>query len=122
VPNQELSGRAVAARRRRSARSAELKDRAPGPRARGHKPRAQASRRTRGGAGSEVPGRPGEERSKWRPPAELMSPRLRRLEKAQRTFLEYYELPHSPNHIEWLRRLAPQIGIASHPNATVRGE
>ena len=81
-------------------------------------------------------GRPGEERSKWRPPAELMSPRLRRLaliiamiyrqegqlEKAQRTLLEYYELPHSPNHIEWLRRLAPQIGIASHPNATVRGE
>ncbi len=38
------------------------------------------------------------------------------LEQGRRTFLEYYRSPHNPHHIEWLRRLAPQIGIASLPD------
>src|SRR5438552_13067651 len=34
-------------------------------------------------------------------------------ENAQRTFIEYYRSPHNPHHLEWLRQLAPQLGIAS---------
>jgi hypothetical protein len=38
------------------------------------------------------------------------------LAQGRRTFLEYYQSPHDPHHIAWLRQLAPQIGIASLPD------
>jgi len=43
-------------------------------------------------------------------------------ENAQRTFIEYYRSPHNPHHLEWLRQLAPQLGIASLPDETHLGK
>ena len=43
-------------------------------------------------------------------------------ENAQRTFIEYFRSRHNPHHLEWLRRLAPQVGIASLPDVVDRGE
>jgi hypothetical protein len=38
------------------------------------------------------------------------------LERGRRTFLEYYQSPHNPHHIAWLRQLSSQMGIGSLPD------
>ena len=43
------------------------------------------------------------------------------LERGQRTFLDYYGRPHNSHHSQWLRRLAPQIGIAGLPDPPSEG-
>jgi hypothetical protein len=44
------------------------------------------------------------------------------IEQARRAFIHYYQAPHNPHHVEWLRGLAPRIGFTDLPKRAAEGE
>jgi len=44
------------------------------------------------------------------------------IEKARRTFIHYYLSSHNKHHVEWLRGVAPRIGIDELPERGLKGD